>query len=125
MQADAVEKKRRQEQKTVKTIIEVYCHGHHHKRDTGARLCPECQALAEYALQRIEKCPRMDIKTFCSVCPIHCYAPQKRAEIQEVMRYGGPRMLWHHPLMTLHHMFLSWQFQLKQKFNTNKTASEK
>ncbi|MFV0635596.1 nitrous oxide-stimulated promoter family protein [Mitsuokella sp. WILCCON 0060] len=113
-----VEKKRRQEQQTIKTIIGIYCHGHHHRREPGEKLCPECQALAAYAVERIEKCPRMEVKSFCSVCPIHCYAPAKREEIQKVMRYGGPCMLLHHPLMTLHHMFLTWQTKrLEEKTN--------
>ena len=44
--------------------------------------------------------------------PVHCYAPARRQEIQAVMRYGGPRMLLHHPLMTLRHMMLGWQTRL-------------
>ena len=59
-------------------------------------------------------CRSMEVKSFCSVCPIHCYAPARRQEIQTIMRYGGPRMLLHHPLMTLHHMMLSWQMRLER-----------
>lgn len=104
-----VEKKRERERETVREIVKIYCHGHHHQRENGAELCPECQRIAAYADERIAKCPRMDIKTFCNVCPIHCYAPKERAEIQKIMAYGGPRMLLHHPLMTLRHMLIQWE----------------
>ena len=46
-------------------------------------------------------------KTFCSACPIHCYKPEMREKIRTVMRYGGPRMLLYHPMMTLRHMLLT------------------
>ena len=82
-----VEKKRQREQETVAKIIEIYCHDHHGKR---SGLCPECEELAHYAEARITACPRMEVKSFCSVCPIHCYAPARRQEIQTIMRYGGP-----------------------------------
>ena len=93
-----VEKKRQQEQETVAEIIAIYCRAHHGRREG---LCPQCESLARYAEARIAACPRMAVKSFCSVCPVHCYAPARRQEIQAVMRYGGPRMLLHHPLMTL------------------------
>ena len=62
-----VEKKRQREQETVAKIIEIYCHDHHGKR---SGLCPECEELAHYAEARITACPRMEVKSFCSVCPI-------------------------------------------------------
>lgn len=104
-----VEKKRQQERDTVREIIKIYCHGQQHKREAGEKLCPDCQAIAAYADERIAKCPRMDIKTFCNVCPIHCYAPKERAQIQRIMAYGGPRMLLHHPVMTLRHLLIQWR----------------
>lgn len=105
-----VEKKRQQEQETVAEIIAIYCRDYH-KSEKGS-LCPECESLAHYAAARIAACPRMAVKSFCSVCPVHCYAPARRQQIQAVMRYGGPRMLLHHPLMTLRHMMLGWQMHL-------------
>ncbi|MCR5756628.1 MAG: nitrous oxide-stimulated promoter family protein [Selenomonas sp.] len=104
-----VEKKRREEVQTVREIIKIYCRGHKHKRNPGDTLCRDCQFMADYALQRLEKCPRMDIKTFCSVCPIHCYGQQEAAKIKEIMRYGGPRMLFVHPLMALRHILIEWR----------------
>lgn len=28
-----------------------------------------------------------------------------REEVKKVMRYAGPRMLWHHPVLSFHHIF--------------------
>lgn len=104
-----VEKKRQDEIKTVAEIIKIYCHGHRHLRATGKELCPECQKMSEYALVRLAKCPRMDIKTFCSVCPVHCYGREEAVKIREIMAFGGPRMLWKHPWMTLRHIWIEWR----------------
>lgn len=107
-----VEKKRALEERTVLEMIKIYCRGHHKSERGADGLCPECRELAGYAAVKIKKCPRMDVKTFCSVCPIHCYGKSERERIQETMRYAGPRMLLHHPIMTLHHMLLDWQTRL-------------
>lgn len=104
-----MEKRRREEAKVVVAIIRLYCRGHKHLRAEGEELCPYCRKLADYALDKLGKCPRMDIKTFCSVCPIHCYGKEEKIEIQKMMRYGGPRMLWHHPIMALRHIWLEWR----------------
>ena len=45
----------------------------------------------------------METKTFCSRCPTHCYAAKQREAIRNVMRYSGPRMLLHHPVLTIKH----------------------
>lgn len=104
-----IERKRREERETVREIMKLYCHGNGHRREPGQELCPDCQRLADYTDVRISRCPRMAIKTFCSVCPIHCYAKPEQERIQEIMRYGGPRMLLHHPLMALRHIFIQWR----------------
>ena len=104
-----VDKRRQEECLTVGEIIRIYCRGHKHLRGAGENLCPECQEMADYALDKLAKCPRMDIKTFCSVCPIHCYGEAEGEKIWEMMRYGGPRMLLHHPLMALRHMLIEWR----------------
>ena len=104
-----VDKRRQEELLTVGEIIRLYCRGHKHLRATGEDLCTECRAMADYALGKLAKCPRMDIKTFCSVCPIHCYGKVEGEKIREMMRYGGPRMLLHHPLMVMRHMLIEWR----------------
>ena len=96
-----VEAKRERERAVVTEMIAVFCHGHHGTH--GSELCPECSELADYAATRIKKCPFMATKSFCSQCRVHCYASAERARIKDVMRYAGPRMLVHHPVMTVRH----------------------
>ncbi|MBQ9066024.1 MAG: nitrous oxide-stimulated promoter family protein [Clostridia bacterium] len=100
-----VEKKRENEKQTVTEMIRIYCHGNHHEREDRKGLCPSCQELADYAVLRTEKCPRMAVKTFCSKCPIHCYRKDMEERITEVMRYAGPRILFHHPVLAMYHLY--------------------
>ena len=67
-------------------------------------MCPDCKAIDDYCVLRTERCRSMDRKTNCEECGNHCYAPAARARIRAVMRYAGPRMLWHHPAAALRHL---------------------
>ena len=58
----------------------------------------------EYVRERVDKCPQGDGKRSCRVCPIHCYRPDQREAIRRVMRYAGPRMMLHHPIMAIRHL---------------------
>jgi len=91
----------RRERTTVEATITIYCHAQH---ETGNGLCPDCQALHDYAWQRLQKCPFQEGKTTCARCPIHCYRPEMREQIRHVMRYAGPRMLLRHPVLALFHL---------------------
>lgn len=102
MDGTKIEKKRQREKETVSLMIALYCHGLHGTK-RGA-LCPECAALDEYAQSRSDRCPFMATKTFCANCRVHCYKPEMRAKIREVMRYSGPRMMLHHPVMAVRHV---------------------
>ena len=95
--------KREREKETVSLMIAVYCRKKHGCR----QLCPECTALDAYARQRSDKCPFMETKTFCSNCKVHCYKPDMRQKIREVMRFSGPRMLTVHPVMAIRHVIES------------------
>ena len=94
--------KREQEKQVVGLMIELYCHGHHGTR--GHTLCPDCEALRNYADARVDQCPHMETKTFCSACKTHCYKPQMREAIRQVMRWSGPRMIFHHPVLAVRHL---------------------
>lgn len=94
-----VDKKRKEEQSLLREMIALYCRGTH--KETS--LCPSCCALLHYAQERSAKCPHMKTKTFCSNCKTHCYKPEMREKIRSVMRYAGPRMLFHHPILLLRH----------------------
>ena len=89
------------ERRTIQTMIEIYCRGNH---APAGELCPECQQLAAYAMQRIEKCPFQADKPTCAKCPIHCYKPAMREQVRQVMRFSGPRMLFSHPILALLHL---------------------
>ena len=91
------------EKKTVSLMIALYCKRHHH----SPPLCPQCAELDTYARSRSDKCPFMETKTFCVNCSVHCYAPEMRERICTVMRYAGPRMVFHHPVMALRHLVAS------------------
>ncbi len=88
-------------------MIEIYCRENHSR---AGELCPDCQQLAGYALQRIEKCPFQENKPTCAKCPIHCYKPDMRERVRQVMRFSGPRMLLAHPILAILHL-LDGKFQ--------------
>lgn len=99
----------KREHDTVSKMITLYCQSHHNP--PLSQRCPDCQSLAEYAHMRIERCPlrstlRVGVdKPTCANCQVHCYHPDRRAEIRTVMRYSGPRMLLHHPILAILHLF--------------------
>ena len=100
----AIESKRAREKRTVAWMIRLYC-----KKKHGAKngLCSDCEALTQYAMMRSDKCPFMETKTFCSNCRVHCYKPDMREKIRAVMRFSGPRMIFHHPVMAIRHVIES------------------
>ncbi|MDY0256626.1 nitrous oxide-stimulated promoter family protein [Gudongella oleilytica] len=103
MPNSTVEQKKLKEKEIISLMISIYCKGNGH---TKVGLCDSCEALEKYSLRRIEICPYSDTKTFCSACKTHCFAPEEREKIRTVMRYSGPRMLFHNPVMLLKHLIL-------------------
>jgi len=89
------------ERRTIQFMIEIYCRGKH---SPVGEICPECQELAAYAMQRIEKCPFQADKPTCASCPIHCYKPAMRERVRQMMRFSGPRMLFAHPILAILHL---------------------
>lgn len=109
-----VEGKRDKEIDIVSEMIVVYCRKKHH---TKGGLCEDCRELLEYAKQRSSKCPFMEEKTFCSNCKVHCYKPDMRAKIREVMRFCGPWMLLHHPILSIKHIVAEIKNKRMEKKN--------
>jgi hypothetical protein len=99
-----VDEKREREKQVVSKMIDMYCHKKH---KTKGEICADCKALKDYAQLRSSKCPFMETKTFCSNCKVHCYKPQMREKIREVMRFSGPRMIFYHPVMAVSHLIES------------------
>jgi hypothetical protein len=89
--------------KTVQKMISMYCHAMHHTKND--ELCIDCMELFKYAGQRIDKCFYGDDKPVCSKCTVHCYKPEMREKIKEIMRYSGPRMMWKSPILSLRYMY--------------------
>lgn len=112
------------EKVTLAQMVGIYCKGRRHQeraadgsadvafacdmptrvRTAIARMCPSCHELTEYCFARIDHCPHMQTKTFCSSCETHCFAPEMRERVRQAMRYAGPRMLLHDPKGALSHL---------------------
>lgn len=102
--AKDVQSKREREKAMVSQMIALYCKKNHKALAKTDGLCPECRELDAYARMRSEKCPFMETKTFCSNCKVHCYKPDMRQKIREVMRFAGPRMIFIHPVAAIRHV---------------------
>ena len=100
MQKDLL-RKREREKELVSQMIALYCKKKHRGRK---ELCKECEELMTYARMRSDKCPFMEMKTFCSNCRVHCYQPAMREKIKEVMRFSGPRLIFTHPIIAIKHV---------------------
>ncbi|MBD3182264.1 nitrous oxide-stimulated promoter family protein [Candidatus Poribacteria bacterium] len=83
-------------------FISIYCRGNH--KTPKAKLCSDCQKILEYSLKRLERCPQ-DPKPSCKNCEIHCYKPEYREKIRQVMRYSGKHLILRGRLDLLWHYF--------------------
>ena len=91
------------EKKTIDKMVHVYCKGKHGSKSN--QLCDDCTEFLAYAFNRLDKCPFQEEKSTCGKCLVHCYQPQMREKAKRVMRYGGPRLIYKSPLLSLHHVF--------------------
>ncbi len=91
-----LDKKRNKEKKIISLMIDIYCKKH---SDIDK------DKLKNYAYMKIERCPRMKEKTFCSKCPIQCYNKEYQMQIKKVMKYSGKRLIFIHPLLVIKHLF--------------------
>lgn len=105
------------EEKVVNLMIDLYYRHHDKQLKTNS---PECLDLKQYVKFRLSKCPFQENKTFCSNCKIHCYKPEYREKIKKVMRYSGPRMLFHHPIIAIKHVAET----IKEKRKANKADEQ-
>ncbi len=91
-------------------MVAIYCAGSHdaaartERAYCGEPVCSECKAVDDYAILRTDHCRQMHTKTSCEQCPYHCYRPQEREQIRQVMRYAGPRMMTKHPIAAIRHL---------------------
>ncbi|MGI5911954.1 MAG: nitrous oxide-stimulated promoter family protein [Syntrophomonadaceae bacterium] len=94
---------RRLEKITVHKMIMMFCNEKHDSKNR--ELCADCLNLLNYTEQRIVKCFYGDNKPVCSKCKVHCYKPEMRVKIKEVMRYSGPKMLLKSPILSLRYTY--------------------
>lgn len=87
---------------TVRLMIDLYCRHHLGDEESVERY----RQLADYACRRLSQCRYAEQKPACKDCLIHCYRPEMRAMMRDVMRWTGPRMLFYAPRATLRHL---WQ----------------
>lgn len=111
------EKRFRRDTKTLYAMAQIYCSAHHaedarEKDEQG--LCPDCAQAIAYSIERTRVCPR-EHQGNCEDCPIHCYKPEQRQAIREIMAFAGPRMLTRHPVLTY--------FYLKKKLKNKRSKS--
>ncbi len=91
----------RRELKTVQAMIRIYCRANHQNLKT---LCDQCRELSEYAEKKLANCPFQENKSTCGKCTVHCYKPDMRKRIIEIMRFSGPKMIFNHPLLACAHL---------------------
>ncbi|MEG0468008.1 MAG: nitrous oxide-stimulated promoter family protein [Mucinivorans sp.] len=89
-----------QEKQTIEQMITFYCR---HKEGNQV-LCPSCCELLAYALERLDRCRYGDEKCSCKNCKTHCYNPQRREQIRQLMRFVGPRMIFYMPRAAIKHL---------------------
>ena len=83
-------------------MLRMYCRVHHGA--DHASLFRDCAELHNYARRRLERCVFGEAKATCANCTVHCYKASMRERVRQVMRWAGPRMLWHHPVLAVRHI---------------------
>ena len=105
--------------KTLALFIHLYCRTKHAASDKTLTdlkgfdvqsiagrpviLCEGCTKLLAHAFVKRSNCP-FDPKPMCKHCPTHCYHPNYRAQIREVMRVSGRKLLLSGRLDYLFHL---------------------
>jgi hypothetical protein len=101
-------------------FVALYCRGNHDGRARAALnsdgvslgaygrrapvVCEECADHLRYAEARRAYCPK-DPKPFCAHCDTHCYRPAEAEWQRAMMRYAGPKSMWHgHAVDAVKHM---------------------
>lgn len=100
-----------QDKKTIALMVKVYCR-HHLK---AKNIPDDYLELIDYATKRLDKCKFGAGKPACKDCPVHCYKPEMRRRISEVMRWSGPRMILFAPFAAFKHLYQSLFVRVHRK----------
>jgi len=101
------EKRIKKDEKVLRKFIQVYCQNNHLKMgipEYKDGYCRECYELLQYSLKRLYNCP-LDPKPQCKHCKVHCYKPEMRQKIKEVMKYSGIYFVKHGRIDWVFHYF--------------------
>lgn len=95
--------------KVLEQFIQIYCDTKHTDADKietdGLSLCAECHETLEYSKLRRELCP-LNPKPSCKNCEVHCYKPDQRQRIKDIMRHSGMHLIKRGRIdMLLHYFF--------------------
>jgi len=91
----------RRERITVEKMIQIYCRKNHNSKK---ELCYECRELLDYSNARLTYCPFKEDKPVCTNCTVHCYKPEMKERVRDVMRFSGPKMIFRHPYLAVMHL---------------------
>jgi hypothetical protein len=102
-------------------FVAVYCRHHHRdaerksfamkgmdlsKTSLGKRkVCADCARLLSHAVTKRAIC-HLEPKPACRLCTEHCYAPDYRQRIREVMKFSGRHLILRGRLDLLFHFLL-------------------
>ncbi len=105
--------------RTLVTFVGVYCKHKHRDLERSSvnikgfdlaalskrppELCSDCAKLLTHAFVKRANCP-LKPKPACKHCEEHCYHRTYRAQIQQVMRYSGRRLVLSGRLDYLYHL---------------------
>ena len=79
---------RHKHQDAVRAQVDLKTHDVTELLGSPLRLCTPCQRLLTHAFIKRSMCP-LDPKPACKHCPQHCYHPDYRARMREVMKFSG------------------------------------
>lgn len=112
-------RRERKDLEVLALFTSVYCRAHHHgsraplqATDPGlwalslhkAPVCPACAEFLAYAFERRLRCP-LEVKPACKHCTVHCYKPDHRDQVRDIMRFSGRHLLRRGRLDLLWHYF--------------------
>lgn len=94
--------------KILREFIQIYCDTKHKDmpktNENNITLCEECHDILRYSSMRRENCP-LDPKPTCKNCEIHCYKPEYRQRIKEIMRHSGMTLIKRGRIDLIFHYF--------------------
>jgi len=93
--------RRERESIIVQTMIAMYCSANHGGNET---LCLSCKLVSGYSSKRLLSCMFGELKPVCKECPVHCYSPQMREQIRQIMQWAGPKMVFRKPIYAFIHL---------------------